>query len=248
MPALPELFGLANRRRCISSLNQLKTFSRSNSAVEFQSAVVVPLVSYDGVPSILYTRRSLFVHHFPGEVCFPGGKIDPGESAIEAAFRELNEEVGIPSHFVDTWTIFAPVHTRTALSLIYPIVGFVGNYHSSKEVLCRQSESIRLKLSPEETDMALFRSINWLSDPSNRWYCVQRYPPSLPASGVNVSFYDNSRKTQTYQSCIFPVFGCRDSQRITGATALLTYQFLNCLLPQGLPGNKIEFGVSHFVN
>ncbi|KAM3184367.1 hypothetical protein ACTXT7_008494 [Hymenolepis weldensis] len=248
MASVAELFRLPNRQRCIGLLNQLKTFRRSSADVKFQSAVVIPLVFYDGVPAILYTRRSLFVRNFPGEVCFPGGKIGAEESIIEAALRELEEEVGISPDFADIWTTFAPIPTRTALSLIHPVVGFVGNYNSSKEILYCQSGSIRLKVSPEEVDMVLFRSIDWLSDPSIRSYCVQRYPPSLPFTGTRVSFYDNSQAIQTHQSHTLPVFGCANSQRITGVTALLTYQFLNCLLPQGLSGNKVDFGMSHLAN
>lgn len=68
MASVSELFRLPNRQRCIGLLNKLKTFRRSNAEVKFQSAVVIPLVFYDGVPAILYTRRSLFVRNFPGEV------------------------------------------------------------------------------------------------------------------------------------------------------------------------------------
>ncbi|KAM7536697.1 hypothetical protein Aperf_G00000085782 [Anoplocephala perfoliata] len=240
--SVPELFRLPNRQRCIGILKQLKTFHPSNVEVKFQSAVLIPLVCYDcDKPAILYTRRSLYVRNFPGEVSFPGGKIDEGESIVEAALRELNEEVGIPSCFVDIWTTFAPCPTRNALSLIYPVIGFIGNYDSSKEILHSPSGNIHLKPSPGEVDMIIFRSIDWLSDPAVRRYCIHRFPPSLPFTGTRVSFFDNSQQNQIkqmYQTVVLPVFSCVDSPRITGATAFLTYQVLTCLLPQGLPGKQ----------
>jgi len=48
-----------------------------------------------GVPEVLLTRRALRLRSHPGEVSFPGGKQEPGETAFETALREAMEEVGL---------------------------------------------------------------------------------------------------------------------------------------------------------
>jgi coenzyme A diphosphatase NUDT7 len=73
-----------------------------------ESSVVVPLIAPREANAgmddwrILYEKRAA---HIPqgGESCFPGGRIDPGESHHQAAFRELEEETGIsPGEAVHT--------------------------------------------------------------------------------------------------------------------------------------------------
>ena len=59
------------------------------------SAVLVPL--YDGPDGaeVLLTRRSQALRNHRGEVSFPGGRIDPGETPVAAALREAYEEVAL---------------------------------------------------------------------------------------------------------------------------------------------------------
>lgn len=59
-------------------------------------AVLVPLVEVDGQLHLLYEVRSSRMRRQPGEVCFPGGRIDHGESPEACALRETFEELGVP--------------------------------------------------------------------------------------------------------------------------------------------------------
>ena len=45
--------------------------------------------------ALLLTRRSLHLRNHPGQWAFPGGRVDPGETLIETALREMHEEVGV---------------------------------------------------------------------------------------------------------------------------------------------------------
>jgi len=49
----------------------------------------------DGGPGVILTHRPPDMRAHPGQVAFPGGKLDPGEDAVAAALREAHEELGI---------------------------------------------------------------------------------------------------------------------------------------------------------
>ena len=51
-------------------------------------AVLVPLVEWRGEVQVLFEVRADTLERQPGEVCFPGGHMEPGESPTECAFRE----------------------------------------------------------------------------------------------------------------------------------------------------------------
>ena len=63
-------------------------------------AVLIPLVNTDGGDALLLEVRSQKVRQ-PGEVCFPGGRAEPGETAVEAAVRETCEELGVTPDMIE---------------------------------------------------------------------------------------------------------------------------------------------------
>ena len=58
-----------------------------------QFAVMIPLIRKEDGFHILFEVRSSKLAHQPGEICFPGGKQEGGESALETAVRETKEEL-----------------------------------------------------------------------------------------------------------------------------------------------------------
>lgn len=59
------------------------------------AAVLVPIVSHPDEPSVLLTLRSPRLSSHAGQVSFPGGRMEPGETPEAAAVREAAEEVGL---------------------------------------------------------------------------------------------------------------------------------------------------------
>ena len=59
-------------------------------------AVLLPLVEIDGKWNIIFELRSMDLNTQPGEISFPGGGVEDGESFQEAAIRETIEELRIP--------------------------------------------------------------------------------------------------------------------------------------------------------
>lgn len=64
-------------------------------------SVLVPLVEKDGALYIMYEVRSKELDSDPGEICFPGGHVEAGETYLETALRETYEETGISSDKVE---------------------------------------------------------------------------------------------------------------------------------------------------
>jgi len=60
-----------------------------------RSAIIIPLVKVDNEVFILFEVRAKKLNSQPGDICFPGGKIDNDETPKRAALREMFEELGI---------------------------------------------------------------------------------------------------------------------------------------------------------
>lgn len=100
------------------------------------SAVLVPLLKKEGEYSLLFEVRSDVLKSQPGEVCFPGGAVESGETKREAAIRETMEELGIYQSQIEMIAPLDILITPANLS-VYPFLAELKDYRgtfSSAEV------------------------------------------------------------------------------------------------------------------
>lgn len=77
---------------------QLPAGVHADTAAVDPGYAVLVVVDPDST-SLLMTKRASHMRHHAGEVCFPGGRIEDGESTLDAALREVREELALhPSH------------------------------------------------------------------------------------------------------------------------------------------------------
>jgi len=72
------------------------------------AAVLVGIVE-DEEAHVILTKRTDALRKHSGQIAFPGGQLDPGESAEVAAVREAEEEIGLARHFVDVIGALPPI-------------------------------------------------------------------------------------------------------------------------------------------
>lgn len=115
------------------------------------SAVLIPLVEDKGELKVILTKRSSQLRHHAGQISFPGGAIDDGETVQEAAFREAHEEINLhPSH-VDMMG-FLPGVLTTANFHIAPVLALVKRDLTAAD--------INLSPHPDEVDRILLEPIH----------------------------------------------------------------------------------------
>jgi 8-oxo-dGTP pyrophosphatase MutT (NUDIX family) len=90
------------------------------------AAVLAPLFhGDDGELRVVLTRRSGRLRNHRGEVAFPGGRVDEGETTVAAALREAEEEIDLPRDRVEILGSIEPLTTVVSSSLITPYIGYV---------------------------------------------------------------------------------------------------------------------------
>ena len=87
-------------------------------------AVLVPLVEREDGCFLLYEVRARTLRRQPGEVCFPGGRMEEGESPERCALRETEEELSIPPSAVRVLGRLDFIAHR-ANFIMYPVLGLV---------------------------------------------------------------------------------------------------------------------------
>lgn len=89
------------------------------------AAVLVPLVVRGEGLSVLFTRRAEHLHHHPGQICFPGGRIEASDpSPTMAAIRETEEEIGLQADRLEVLGALPEYFSRTGFR-VTPVVALV---------------------------------------------------------------------------------------------------------------------------
>ncbi len=89
----------------------------------FQAAVLLPLVQSEDGLAVLFEVRAGHLAWQPGEVCFPGGRIEATDlEAKRAAVRETSEELGLKETEIEVLGEMAPVISPIGV-ILYPYVG-----------------------------------------------------------------------------------------------------------------------------
>ena len=127
----------------------LKNYSGSESNHEVQGSSTPAAVSVlfnitNGEPCVLMIKRATSLSHHSGEWAFPGGLIDEtDDSAMHAALRETNEELGIDPDDIEIWCAMAPVDTSTGF-VVWPYAGRVGDEIVYKPEPAEVAEAINI--------------------------------------------------------------------------------------------------------
>ncbi|WP_321284466.1 CoA pyrophosphatase [Exiguobacterium profundum] len=96
---------------------------------EQTAAVLIPLVQIDQDWHVVFEVRTHTMRQQPGEISFPGGRLEKGETPVEAAIRETSEELEVSADKVEVVGKLRPLATPHR-QLIYPFVGILSEVPS----------------------------------------------------------------------------------------------------------------------
>ncbi|MEA2236983.1 MAG: hypothetical protein QOC81_1707 [Thermoanaerobaculia bacterium] len=128
---MPELRPATRDTRFdIAALNRLRTILSTRPAIEIEAphlkraAVLIAIVPDKNGWSILFSLRSTNLAAHSGQIAFPGGGVEAGETLEAAAVREAREEVGIATERVEVIGRLDDLVTHSGF-LVAPFVGIV---------------------------------------------------------------------------------------------------------------------------
>ncbi len=126
--------------------------SRSSALVA--AAVLVPLVERRGGMTVLLTQRTEHLDDHPGQISFPGGRVEEGDTdPVATALREAGEEIGLTHRHVEVLGRL-PIHDTVTGFRITPVVAAV-------------APGFSLKLDPFEVSEAFEVPLAFILDPHN---------------------------------------------------------------------------------
>lgn len=124
------------------------------------SAVLVALTDGADGAEVLLTRRSVALTSHRGEISFPGGRVDGGETFEAAALREAHEEVALDPSAVQLGGRLDPISTMVSRSFIVPVVGAI-DHHPVLHPAADEVERIIWVPLAELTRLDTFREEIW---------------------------------------------------------------------------------------
>lgn len=187
----------------------------------FQSAVILPLVHHKGELCVMFEVRNRNLTIQPGEICFPGGRVEPDDGGAKAAaVREFCEEMRTDP---DNLQVIAQLDSLVTPFnvIVHSFVGYV-------------KDGSLLDPNPDEVEKVFCVPLDYLlkTEPRREGVIVRMIPPEdypyhLIPQGRNYPWREG------YYPQVFYIY---DDQVIWGLTARILLHFLNLIRP--CSGNK----------
>lgn len=178
-------------------------------------SVLVPVVAKEEGLYVLYEVRAKHMQRQPGEICFPGGKMEPEETALECALRETYEEIGIEQHKVKVINQLDTIYTYSNF-LMYCFLGII-----------EEDALADIKLNPDEVDEVFLVSLDELLGTEPEVYkmaVAPEVPEDFPYEKVSGGKPYNWRKGKV----IVPIYNI-GQKVIWGLTARITKRFTDVI-------------------
>lgn len=184
-----------------------------NESDYLSSAVLVPLVRKEGRLGVLFEVRSTALTWQPGDICFPGGRIELDDAGPEAAaVRETREELSLPDSEVDVIgalnTMVSPIGV-----VIYPFAAYIKDFDLIRP---NHGEVSEVFVAPLDYLLAV--------EPLTAHMEVATRPlPDFPLNLLEASYARDWKRRTTYPVMFYQYGG----HVIWGLTARVLYGFLN---------------------
>ena len=184
-----------------------------NESDYLSSAVLVPLVRREGRLGVLFEVRSAALTWQPGDICFPGGRIELDDAGPEAAaVRETREELSLPDDAVD---VIGPLNTMVSPIgvMIYPFAAYIRDFDLIRP---NHGEVSEVFVAPLDYLLAV--------EPLTAHMEVATRPlPDFPLNLLEASYARDWKRRTTYPVMFYQYGG----HVIWGLTARVLYGFLN---------------------
>ncbi len=141
-----DLPGVRSHMKLIPPGRELTVKEEHQNLIKY-SSVLFLLFPIDGKIYTCLTKRNAKMKSHPGQISFPGGKIEAGETAIETALRESEEEVGIIPSEVEILGRLSELYVPVSKFSIAPFVGWID--HKPNFIL-NEEEAEKIILFPIE--------------------------------------------------------------------------------------------------
>ena len=174
-------------------------------------SVFVPLIEINNELHLIYEVRSKSIRQ-PGEISFPGGKIEDNESPEYAAIRETSEELGIDQSNIE---IIGELDYATSKSgsFVYTFLGIIKN-----------QDAASINFSKDEVDEIFFVPLSYFLENEPEKYYMNYYPKAdndFPYHMVN------NGKDYNWGNIRYPVYFYKFNKYIIwGLTAKITYSLV----------------------
>ena len=153
------------------------------------------------------TLRPQSLQHHAGQICLPGGRVEQGENTDQAAFREFEEELGVPAQVLQRCGELSTQYIYASNNLVHPIVAII-------------ESPAPWQPDPKEVDQVITLPLAVLLEDGNRSVQVQRRQVISSSGAIDqITFRAPSYDFQEH--------------RIWGATALILDQLAQILRQLG---------------
>jgi len=188
-------------------------------------SVMIPLIEVAGETHVLFEVRSYELESQPGEICFPGGKMEKGETPSQTACRETMEELNLQDHQLKIIGSLPPLTTPFHFT-IYPFCGVI--QHTPFETI---------NFSKDEVDSIFTIPLQVLLNQIPEEYSLaydMKMDPQFPYHRI-----PNGDKYEWKAGQYRVVFYYYEQYVIWGLTAKMLQYFLN-ILRSHLPSSDVS--------